>query len=160
MLFAKSIQCGHQNRGAFLGFKPLLRPRPIVIELGSSFTQVTFNRNPRPTSTLAGPLLETFVAAELARQRTWSDAVVDLHHFRDRDGAEVDLVLERRDGCVAAVEIKAGRSVSQSDLRSLKLLRDRVGKEFMNGVILNCGDAVRPLGDRLTVMPISALWAS
>jgi predicted AAA+ superfamily ATPase len=114
----------------------------------------------RPTSTLAGPLLETFVAAELARQRTWSDAIVDLHHFRDRDGAEVDLVLERRDGCVAAVEIKAGRSVSQSDLRSLKLLRDRVGKEFTNGVILNCGDAVRPLGDRLTVMPISALWAS
>ena len=108
---------------------------------------------------MAGPLLESFVAGEVARQRTWADTDVALHHFRDRRGAEVDLVLETRDGRVAAIQVKAGRSVGKSDVRSLSMLRDRVGEDFVNGVVLNCGDTVRPLGDRLTAMPLSALWS-
>jgi predicted AAA+ superfamily ATPase len=111
------------------------------------------------TASMAGPLLESFVAGELARQSTWSDTDATLHHFRDRGGAEVDLVLETRDGRVAAIEVKAARSVGRSQVRSLSLLRDRIGDAFTNGVVLNCGEGVRPLGDRLTAMPISALWA-
>jgi len=110
-------------------------------------------------ATVAGPLLESFVAAEIARQATWSDTDATLHHFRDRGGAEVDLVLETRDGRVAAIEVKAARSVGRSQVRSLSLLRDRVGDQFVGGVVLNCGEDVRPLGDRLTAMPVSALWA-
>lgn len=111
------------------------------------------------SAAMAGPLLETFVVGEIARQAGWADTEVALHHFRDRGGAEVDLVLETRDGRVAAIEVKSGRSVGKSDVRSLALLRDRVGEGFVNGVVLNCGDAVRPLGDRLTAMPLSALWS-
>ncbi len=36
----------------------------------------------------AGPLLETFVVNEIAKQLTWTETSVRLHHFRDRDGAE------------------------------------------------------------------------
>lgn len=113
----------------------------------------------RPNAQMAGPLLESFVASELAKQATWSEFGVTLHHFRDRAGAEVDLVLEAPDGRVAAVEVKAGRSVGKREVRSLSLLRDRMGDAFVNGVVLGCLETSQPLGDRLTAMPVSALWS-
>src|SRR5437660_3807668 len=42
-----------------------------------------------------GPLLETFVLQELRRQASWHEAPIGFHHFRNKDGAEVDIVLER-----------------------------------------------------------------
>jgi hypothetical protein len=42
-----------------------------------------------------GPLLETFVLQELRRQASWHPDPVDFFHYRDRDGFEVDIVLER-----------------------------------------------------------------
>ncbi len=113
----------------------------------------------RPGSRAAGPLLETFVAGEVARQASWSEARPELHHFRDRDGMEVDLVLEAPDGRVAALEVKASRSPGARDLRPLAWLRDRIGEDFAQGVLLYTGEEVLPFGDRLTAMPISALWA-
>ena len=37
-----------------------------------------------------GPLLESFVLSELARQLTWSDELADLYHYRDHSKFEVD----------------------------------------------------------------------
>ena len=39
-------------------------------------------------------------------------------HFRDRDGIEVDLVLESGDGRVVGVEVKAGATVRAEDQTS------------------------------------------
>ena len=44
---------------------------------------------------LLGQLLETFVFQELKRQASWNDTPVQFYHFRDKDGVEVDIVLER-----------------------------------------------------------------
>ena len=107
----------------------------------------------------AGALLETFVVSEVARQLGWAETRVTPHHFRDRDGAEVDLVLEAADGRIAAVEVKAARSVGSRDLRGLRLLRDRLGDSFVGGVVLCARDDVRPAGDRLFAAPVSVLWA-
>jgi predicted AAA+ superfamily ATPase len=107
----------------------------------------------------AGALLETFVVSEVMRQLGWSETRVTPHHFRDRDGIEVDLVLEAADGRVAAVEVKAAGSVGSRDLRGLRLLRDRLGDRFAGGVVLCACDEARPAGDRLCVAPVSALWA-
>ena len=71
----------------------------------------------------------------------------------------MDLVLEARDGRVAAIEVKAGRSVGRNDLRSLKWLRDSLGDQFVNGVVLTCSETAQPLSERLTAMPLSALWS-
>jgi predicted AAA+ superfamily ATPase len=112
-----------------------------------------------PASPALGPLLESFVAGELARQRTWSQVDHSMHHYRDRSGPEVDLVLESRDGRVAAVEVKAAVSVLERDFAALRLLRDRLGKDFAHGVVLHLGREALPFGDRLTALPLSALWA-
>jgi uncharacterized protein len=55
----------------------------------------------------AGGLFETFVTTKPLKQAGWSERTVDVFHYRDRSGPEVDLVLEdRHTGQVAAVEIK------------------------------------------------------
>lgn len=111
-----------------------------------------------PTSNAAGPVLETFVAGELARQLTWAETSADLLHFRDRDGAEVDFVVEARDGRIAGVEVKCSSTVTARDFRGLDLLHDRLGDRFTNGVVLHLGDRALPFGDRRTALPLAALW--
>lgn len=113
----------------------------------------------RPASPASGPVLETFVLGEIRKISTWSRTRVELFHFRDRGGSEVDLVLEASDGRVCGIEIKASRSVGTKDTAGLALLRDRLGADFVQGVLLYTGDRVLGLGDRLTAIPISALWS-
>lgn len=109
---------------------------------------------------LAGIAFETFIAMELQRQIAWQDNPPRLFHYRDRDGREVDLVLERRDGSVAAVEVKAAASASSGDFRGLRHLRDKLGTRFKAGVLLYTGEHTVPFEDRLAAVPLCGVWAS
>ncbi len=111
-----------------------------------------------PGAPAAGPLLETFVVNEVAKQQTWADTAIRLHHFRDRDGAEIDLVLERDDGRVAGLEIKAASTVTAKDFRHLASVRDKLGDAFVHGVVLYAGANRLSFGDRLTALPIASIW--
>jgi predicted AAA+ superfamily ATPase len=112
-----------------------------------------------PTAALAGPLLECFVAGELRRQLGWADQRASLFHYRDSRGVEVDFVLETPDGRVVAIEVKAAATVTSRDAAGIALLRDRLGDRFVRGYVLYTGD--RPVGvaDRVTAVPVEALWA-
>ncbi len=107
----------------------------------------------------AGPVLETFVAMELARQLGWSKVQADLYHFRTKDGAEVDAVLEAADGRIVGVEVKAGATVTNADFRGLRLLADRVGPRLVAGIVLYTGTDLLSFGGRLRCVPVSDLWA-
>lgn len=106
----------------------------------------------------SGQLFETFVVNELRKQVTWAETDVALHHYRDRDGVEVDVVVEARDGRVAALEVKSSGRVQKTDLRGLRLLRDRLGSRLGQGLVLYCGEEARELEDRLFAVPASTLW--
>ncbi len=112
-----------------------------------------------PTSALTGPMLESFVAMELVKQRGWSSRQPTIRHWRDRNGAEIDLIVEGDDGSVAGVEVKASATVSSSDVKHLRVLQDKLGARFAAGVILYLGERVIPLGERLWALPVSALWS-
>lgn len=105
-----------------------------------------------------GPLLETFVLQELRRQASWRTPPVTFFHFRDRDGAEVDIVLEQGPGAVAGVEIKAAASVSAADFRGLRKLKEAAGRHFAGGVVLYDGETSASFGDGLFAVPVRALW--
>ena len=86
--------------------------------------------------TLLGQLLETFVFQELRRQASWHDESLAFFHCRDRDGAEVDIVIERGARAVAGIEVKASATVTPADFRGLRKFRDATGKRFVGGVVL------------------------
>ena len=108
--------------------------------------------------TLLGHLLETFVYLELQRQSSWHDAPMSFFHFRDRDGVEVDIVIERGTQALAGVEVKAGATVTASDFRGLRKLRDAAGDRFAGGVVLYDGETSAGFGDRLYAVPIRSIW--
>ncbi|MEM7397305.1 MAG: ATP-binding protein [Pseudomonadota bacterium] len=105
-----------------------------------------------------GALLETFVFSEVLKLMAASDLKMTPYHFRDRDAREVDLVLERDDGKIAAIEVKASATVKSGDFRGLRALAEACGDRFAYGAVLYDGQDVVPFGDGLVAAPISALW--
>jgi predicted AAA+ superfamily ATPase len=94
------------------------------------------------------------------RRMAWVDDVVTAGHWRTRDGVEVDVLFERSDGSVAAVEIKSGSRVDVSEARGIMALADRLGDSWLGGVVLYTGAHSYTL-DRargIHVLPVDALW--
>jgi uncharacterized protein len=108
--------------------------------------------------TLWGQLVETFVFEELRRQASWYEAALTFHHFRDKDGAEVDIVLERGAHELVGIEVKAAATVTAGDFRGLRKLQDTAGERFVAGVVLYDGESSVSFGNGLWAMPIRALW--
>ncbi len=106
---------------------------------------------------LYGQLLETYVYQELRRQASWQEDPVSFYHFRDKEGAEVDVVMESA-GKLAGVEVKAAATVRADDFKGLRKLKNATGKRFAVGVLLYDGDAITPFGEDLYAVPISCLW--
>jgi uncharacterized protein len=103
-------------------------------------------------------LLEAFVLMELSRQLTWARRRVELFHYRTKDGAEVDAVLEDRQGWVVGIEVKASSTVRAEDFRGLRHIADRLGTDFVAGYVLYTGSQTLPFGPRLRAVPVSELW--
>jgi hypothetical protein len=108
--------------------------------------------------TMLGQLLETFVYGELRRQASGVSAPVEFSHYRDKDGAEVDIVIEHVGARVSGVEVKASSTVHPTDFRGLRRLREATGKRFVCGVVLYDGEMTVGFGDDMFAVPIAALW--
>ena len=107
---------------------------------------------------LLGQLLETFAYQELRRQASWSEQRIRFYHLRDRDGYEVDMVLEREGRDVVGVEVKSRATVTGRDFRALRRLKSALGDRFRAGVVLYDGERVVRFEDKLYAVPIAALW--
>ncbi|HPX61667.1 MAG TPA: ATP-binding protein [Deltaproteobacteria bacterium] len=107
---------------------------------------------------LMGQMLETFIYQEIRRQAGWHESPVELYHFRDKDGVEVDIVLESEGRYLAGIEVKAAATVTAADFRGLKKLRDATTERFSAGVVLYDGEVTASFGDRLFAVPIRTLW--
>jgi uncharacterized protein len=105
-----------------------------------------------------GHLLETFVFQELKRQASWRETPLDFFHYRDRDGVEVDIVIAQGSARLAGIEVKAAASVSASDFRGLRKLKDAAGSQFAGGAVLYDGETSVSFGDGLFAVPIRMLW--
>lgn len=111
-----------------------------------------------PGNQALGVLLETFVVTEVIKLLAYHDRAPGVFYFRDRDGREIDIVIEGRDGRIIAVEVKASASATTKDFRHLAWLRDKLGDKFVAGVVCNLGAETLSFGDRLLAVPVSALW--
>jgi uncharacterized protein len=107
---------------------------------------------------MLGQVLETLVFQELRRQASWRDDDIRFHHFRDKDGYEVDVVVERGGRELAGVVVKAAATVTAADFRGLRKLQGAAADRFTAGIVLYDGESVAGFGDGLYAVPIRALW--
>lgn len=155
LFLVRQLKPWHVN----LGSRQVKSAKLYVVDSGLLAFLVGANeRRVADDSGVAGALLETFAAMELLRQSDWTDEPVSLFHYRDKQQREVDVVLERNNGDVAAVEVKTAASAAKNDFAGLRYLRDRLGERFKGGVLLYTGAETLPFGDRLAAVPLSGLW--
>ncbi|MBM7516243.1 ATP-binding protein [Nocardioides nitrophenolicus] len=105
-----------------------------------------------------GPQLEGFVVAELLKQRGWSECAFDLYHYRDRNGLEVDVIIELEDGRVFGVEVKAARSYRRQQFAGLEGIAARLGDRFAGGVVLTTAQDGYQYRPGMWGLPVAALW--
>lgn len=105
-----------------------------------------------------GHLLESFVAQQLIAQAAWTDPDLEFWHYRERDLAEVDLVMTLGEQ-VWGFEVKSTTTLKEGDGRGLALLAERSGADFQRGIVFYAGSNIRALRDkRMLAMPLSELW--
>jgi hypothetical protein len=112
----------------------------------------------RADRNLFGPILETFVFAELLKIASWSGQHVSFYYFRDKDKNEVDFVLENASGEIVGIEVKAAASITRRDFSGLDRLATVAGPAFVQGIILYDGEHTLSFADNLRAAPVSALW--
>ncbi len=143
-----------------LSAKVVRRPKLVMVDTGlaAHLMGMTERTLITPGSPALGALLENFVATEVLRLATWSQSGISVHHFRDRDGAEVDLVVEAPDGRIVGIEVKATSSVRADDFRGLRFLAERLGDRFAYGVVLSTTPEATPFGPKMAALPVDVLW--
>jgi predicted AAA+ superfamily ATPase len=115
------------------------------------------------TSQFFGGLFESLVFSELKRQSTWANEVVELYHFRDKRQNEVDIVVERDNGLIVGVEVKASATVGAEDFAGLRKLAEFTGKRFSAGYVVYTGDralSFKQDGIRLYAIPFQSFYTS
>ena len=113
----------------------------------------------RRDRTSLGHVLENFVAMELTKQLSWSRRRCRLFHFRTEAGAEVDLVIEDRDGRLVGVEVKGTATLRPQHFAGLRALAELAGDRFVRGVVVHLGADVVPFGPALHGLPLGEIWA-
>jgi hypothetical protein len=88
----------------------------------------------------------------------WNDTPVQMFHFRDQKGAEVDILLESASDEVVGVELKGTATPRAEDFAGLRTLQAAVGDRFRRGLLLHSGEKASGVGKDLYALPISALW--
>jgi hypothetical protein len=79
-------------------------------------------------------------------------------HLRTHGGDhEVDLIVERGDHCVVAIEVRLAHAVRDDDLRHLRWLRDQLGDSLLDAVAITTGADAYRRPDGIGVVPAALL---
>lgn len=151
--------------GTTLGSRITRHPKVHLVDSGVmawllSLTPQKITQATSVALTEYGHLLETFAVGEILKQASWFDAPVTAGHFRTEVGDEVDLVLERDDGQVIAIEVKAGSRISGEDFRGLRQIKERLGPRLEEAIILYTGEHAYTHDSWITILPLDRLWTS
>lgn len=108
---------------------------------------------------LLGSVAENFVLMELIKQISWSEQLLNIYYFRTSSGQEVDFVIERNDGSIVGIEVKAAHSPRAEMFNWLKVLASETGKKFVRGFLFYNGEELITFDKNLLAIPLRALWS-
>ncbi|MDP2361057.1 MAG: ATP-binding protein [bacterium] len=104
---------------------------------------------------MSGPILESWVVGEILRSWRHHGREGRLHHFRDKDQVEVDLLIEQ-DGQLHPVEVKKSARPVPDDVKAFRRLA-ALGLPLGPGALVClCAEAM-PLGSGATALPAGGL---
>lgn len=106
--------------------------------------------------TLLGGLFESLVTLSV---RVYAQAnAARAFHLRTRAGEhEVDLIVERTDGRIVALEVKLGATVNDDDVKHLRWLEQRVGPQLLDAAVVTTGPEAYRRHDGIAVIPAALL---
>lgn len=113
------------------------------------------DRRPR-NSPILGQLFESLVtlSVRVFAQR----AQARVYHLRTMGGErEADLIVTGEAGRVLAIEVKLSAEVNDSDVKHLRWLRNEIGDDFIDAVVINTGPYAYRREDGIAVVPAALL---
>ncbi len=113
-----------------------------------------------PPSLRDGPLLGAlFEALVTLSVRVYAQAArARVSHLRTRNGDhEVDLIVERRDGRVLAIEVKLAAVPDDRDVRHLHWLARQIGSDLLDAMVIATGPYAYRRPDGIAVVPAALL---
>jgi predicted AAA+ superfamily ATPase len=110
----------------------------------------------RSEGTILGGLFEHLAALSI---QTYAEAVeARVGHLRTRNNDhEVDLIVQHPDGRVLGIEVKLADRVEDADTKHLQWLRDRIGPDLIDAVVIFAGEYAYRRRDDIAVVPLALL---
>jgi predicted AAA+ superfamily ATPase len=106
--------------------------------------------------TFLGALFESLAVQSVRVYAQAADASTG--HFRTHRGEhEIDIIVERRDGRVVACETKLAGTVADDDVKHLLWLKQRLGPDLLDMVVLTTGPEAYRRADGVAVVPAALL---
>lgn len=134
---------------------PALAARIVGVDAGALL------RGEGPTTvvrdgTFLGALFESL--ATLSIRVYAQSAEAHVAHFRTKGGErEVDLIVERGDQRVVAVEVKLAETVQDRDVHHLRWLAGALGDDLLDAVVVTTGRYAYRRSDGIAVVPLALL---
>ena len=104
---------------------------------------------------MSGPILETWVIAELLKSYLHHGLVPPFYYYRDKDKKEIDLLIVR-DGVLHPMECKKTASPNREDVRAFSTLAKRATPTGAGGIVCLAKD-VLPIAEGFVSIPVAAL---
>ena len=119
-------------------------------------TLISGTRGWQGDRTLLGALFEALMTLSV---RVYAQACeARVHHLRTQGGEhEIDLIVERADGAVVALEVKLKAVIADSDVRHLRWLADQIGPRMLDAAVLSTGQHAYRRPDGIGVIPAALL---
>ncbi|WP_419919554.1 ATP-binding protein [Candidatus Poriferisocius sp.] len=154
-----------RNRLRRLGASPvhqLVDPALAARLLGTDTDALLGNKPAGPPvprdGTLLGALFQSLVTLSVRTYAQANEARVS--HLRTHGGEhEIDLIVERRDGRVVALEVKLAATIHDNDTRHLHWLANTIGEDLLDAAIITTGTEAYRRPDKIGIIPAALLTA-
>ena len=138
----------------------LADPALATTLLGLTSQQLLAGENPTIAvprdGTFLGALFESLVTQSVRVYAQAAEATVG--HLRTYAGErEVDLVVERGDGRIVAMEVKLHPVPAEKDVAHLRWLRQQMGADLLDAVVITTGTEAYRRSDGIAVVPAALL---
>ena len=135
---------------------PALAARLLGADVGALLDGSPTRPVPGRDATVLGQLFESLVTLDV---RVYAQAAESrVRHLRTYAGEhEVDLIVERGDRRVLAIEVKLASTPAEHDLRHLHWLADQLGDDLLDAVVITTGADAYRRADGIAVVPAALL---